>query len=267
MVANGSQTQEQPAVTSDAGQLSDYDLAIGAVALFSLVILVLLVFVPLSPSTVDVFNTLENLLCVLFLFDFLRSLVRAQKKWRYLFLEGGWLDLLGSLPFNRFAVFRLARLIRIVRVMLHMNVHDYGVILTQRLARSLLFFTFVVSLLLIIVLSEVVLVAERGAPRANILTYGDAVWWSIVTITTVGYGDYYPVTPLGRSMATILMFFGIGIIGIISSYLSSTFIALQQRGKAMEGSQKTSDEAITRGQTIILASVVIWRRSKRSCLR
>lgn len=243
---------ENTTTVSAAQKLSTYDLVIGILAIFSLIILVLLVFVPLSSSTEEVLNSLEDLLCFVFLFDFFRSLFRAQKKWRYFLIGGGWLDLLGSLPFSRLAIFRVARLFRILRVMRTLRVSDFKNILTRRLAQSALLFTLVVALLLIFSISGIVLYAEKGAPNANILTYSEAVWWAFVTITTVGYGDYYPVTTLGRSMALILMFFGIGIIGVLSSYLSTTFISLERKRREAgkdnneENNGEEKDDSTTR---------------------
>ena len=103
--------------------------------------------------------------------------------------------------------------------------------LTNRLAQSTLLFTLVIALILVFTIAFFVLQAEQGNPHANITTYSNAVWWAFVTITTVGYGDYYPVTNAGRFCALILMFAGLGIIGVLSSYLASTFISLQRRRK------------------------------------
>ncbi|AXH36806.1 hypothetical protein DVJ78_16555 [Humibacter sp. BT305] len=66
-----------------------------------------------------------------------------------------------------------------------------------------------------------VLAAERGAPGANIETFGDALWWACVTIATVGYGDYYPVTALGRILAVMLMAGGIVIVGVATATIVS----------------------------------------------
>ena len=113
----------------------------------------------------------------------------------------------------------------------------------RQLAQSTLLFTLVIALFLIFTISWIVLRAEQGAPNANIKTYHDAVWWAFVTITTVGYGDYYPVTGIGQSMAIILMFFGLGIIGVLSSFLASTFISLQsRRKKKIEGGNETDED-------------------------
>jgi voltage-gated potassium channel len=240
MAANSSTGHTTTA--SAAKKLTTYDLAIGILAIFSLIILVLLIFVPLSSSTADVLSSTENLLCIVFLFDFFRSLFRAQKKWGYFVRGGGWLDLLGSLPFSKFAVFRIARLFRVVRVMRTLRGNDFRKMLTRRLAQNTLLFTLVVALLLIFLISGIVLYAENGAPNANIKTYPEAVWWAFVTITTVGYGDYYPVTTLGRTGAVILMFFGLGIIGVLSSFLSTTFISLESRRRERIGAGKDNDE-------------------------
>jgi voltage-gated potassium channel len=75
--------------------------------------------------------------------------------------------------------------------------------------------------LLIIVLGGIgVYLAEHGNPRANITNLGDAFWWAIATITTVGYGDYYPVTAVGRAIAIIVMFSGIGVFLLFVSTLA-----------------------------------------------
>lgn len=75
------------------------------------------------------------------------------------------------------------------------------------------------------VASLAVLDAERGAPDANITNFGDAVWWSFTTMSTVGYGDAFPVTFSGRAVAVGLMVVGVSLLGIVSATLASSFIA------------------------------------------
>ena len=191
-------TTENRATDQHARKLSTYDLVIGILAIFSLVILIVPLLVQLPPSTVDLLDFVENALCVVFFADFLRSLRRAPNKWAYFLKGGGWLDLLGSLPFYKLAIFRFARLFRIARVMRTLKGNDYRKMLTERLAQSTLLFTLVIALILVFTISLFVLKAEQGNPHATITTYPIAVWWAFVTITTVGYGDYTPVTALGR---------------------------------------------------------------------
>jgi len=88
--------------------------------------------------------------------------------------------------------------------------------------------------------------AERDAPGANIVTFGDAIWWALVTIATVGYGDTYPVTPLGRFYAVLLMAGGVAIVGTASatiiSYLNERVAGLRHRGDTLAAPSLSTGE-------------------------
>ena len=239
-------TTENRAREQRARKVTAYDLVIGILAIFSLIILIPIYFGNLSSEDKLILTYLEDALCVIFLLDFFRSLHLAQYKWGYFLRGGGWLDLLGSIPISAFAIFRIARLFRIVRLLQKMTGGELRRMFTGRLAQNTLLFTLVIALILVFTISWLVLLAEQGAPNANIKTYHDAVWWAFVTITTVGYGDYYPVTGWGQSLAVILMFFGLGIIGVLSSYLSSTFISLQRRRQEKVKGVNEQDQGMTR---------------------
>ena len=79
---------------------------------------------------------------------------------------------------------------------------------------------------------------ERDAPHGNIKTLGDAVWWSFTTITTVGYGDEYPVTTTGRAIAVALMISGIALLGVVTASLASAMI--NRFGEIDEESQQAT---------------------------
>ena len=93
--------------------------------------------------------------------------------------------------------------------------------------------------------SLAVLQFESRSPDANITTGGDALWWSAVTITTVGYGDYYPVTTLGRLTGVLVMLAGVGIIGALASILASLLVSPAPAKKPEEalGVEATAIEA------------------------
>jgi len=74
-----------------------------------------------------------------------------------------------------------------------------------------------------------ILICERQDPQANIMTANDAVWWSVTTITTVGYGDKYPVTTEGRFIAMILMVSGVGLFGGLSGLAASFFVGSKEK--------------------------------------
>ena len=78
--------------------------------------------------------------------------------------------------------------------------------------------------------------AERGAPKANITGFGDALWWAATTITTVGYGDHYPVTTEGRAIAVGLMVLGIALVGLLTASIAAWFVreVRQSEDEALE---------------------------------
>ena len=95
---------------------------------------------------------------------------------------------------------------------------------------------------LIWVASLAMLDAERGKPGANIDTFADAVWFSCVTITTVGYGDYYPVTAFGRIVAVGLMAVGVALVGVVTATFASWVL------EVAAARTSDADEPATRGQ-------------------
>ncbi len=94
-------------------------------------------------------------------------------------------------------------------------------------------------LLVCTVASLAVLDAERGQPSATIHTFAQALWWSVVTVTTVGYGDYYPVTVEGRGIAVALMVTGIALVGVVTASVASWFT--EQLTQMAASGQKTQD--------------------------
>ena len=78
--------------------------------------------------------------------------------------------------------------------------------------------------LLAFVAAIAVLDVERSSPDANITDFGDAIWWAVTTMTTVGYGDRYPVTSIGRLVAFALMVGGIALLGTVTATLASWLV-------------------------------------------
>jgi voltage-gated potassium channel len=82
--------------------------------------------------------------------------------------------------------------------------------------------------ILILATAVMELDVERTAAKANITTFSDALWWAVSTITTVGYGDHYPVTAAGRAIGITLMIAGVGIFGVVAASAAAWFISAGQ---------------------------------------
>ncbi len=167
---------------------------------------------------------MEPILTAILLIDFgLRLHQSRPRRWHYMNKGGGWFDLIGSLP-----LFHLLRIYRLVQA--SEAFRKYGTRTTvawfvRNRARGALFL--VLSLLLVVLEAGGVLVLhfEAGAPGANIETGGDALWFGIVTISTVGYGEIFPVTDGGKITAIVMIFAGVAILGIFTAWAASTFLA------------------------------------------
>ncbi len=215
--------------------------------IISLVVMVVMLLPGLDEATVQVLSFYDNLICAIFLIDFFYNLKNSPKKSDYFIKDRGWLDLLGSIPSlglltnaGKYAgLLRRARLSRLARMTRLMRGGGKEALIKDVLANRSRYTGFITILLTIIILttcSVLVLQFESKSPDANIHNGWDALWYAVVTITTVGYGDRYPVTALGRISGMFIMFAGVGIIGVLASLLSSILI----------GSPATTEEEATK---------------------
>ena len=124
-----------------------------------------------------------------------------------------------------FRVFRIFRIVRVVGLLRTYGAHRFLADLVEARASA----TFLLTIFLVILVLEVtgasVYYAEAPDPNANITTAGDAIWWGLVTITTVGYGDQFPVTPIGRVIGVFLLMSGIGLFSVLTGFISNLFLA------------------------------------------
>jgi voltage-gated potassium channel len=195
-----------------------------------------LLILPLPENVHQALNAYDNFICLIFLGDFAMNMARSQRKRDYFIGQRGWLDLLGSIPSlnliagdgaNWVALFRLARLSRLTRITRLMGGQARKALIKDVLenrGQYAAFITVLSAFIVLVTASILVLEFESFSPDANITTGGDALWWGVVTITTVGYGDKYPVTALGRLTGVFVMFAGVGIIGALASILASILV-------------------------------------------
>ena len=175
-----------------------------------------------SPAVNDALNAVDYLVWALFTVEYLVKLYLAPSRWR--FVRTHVIDLVVIVvPLLR--PVRALRLVRFVR--LGRAVIVAGEVLRRAksiLTHRSLHFVLLSVVLLVFVAAALEKAFEAGAKGSNIHTYADSLWWAVVTITTVGYGDRFPVTAAGRGVAVVLMLTGIGLVGVITATLASYFI-------------------------------------------
>ncbi|WP_461172135.1 potassium channel family protein [Arthrobacter sp. Z1-9] len=155
--------------------------------------------------------------------------------------------LIVALPF--FRPLRLLRLVTLLSV-LHRTLGDT---LRGRVV------TYVVgsATMLVFVGALAVLDVEQYVPDAKIVTFGDALWWAMTTITTVGYGDMYPVTPIGRMVAAALMMSGIAVLGVVTASIASWLVQrVEDNAEAMAEAEEPARAEVAE----LVAEMALLRR-------
>jgi voltage-gated potassium channel len=204
-------------------ELNLFNIIILVLSLYVLISLIVTTFFVLSDEVTVLLNYVDNLICIIFLVDFAIRFKKANNK--LVFMKWGWIDLISSIPYIDFLragrVLRLIRLIRVFRafkatklIFEHINKNKKQSALTS---------VALISFLMVIFSSIAILQFEKDV-NSNIKTAEDAIWWSYVTITTVGYGDKFPITTEGRIIGAVLMTMGVGIFGTFTALVSSWFI-------------------------------------------
>lgn len=204
-----------------------YEIFIALLSIMSIIDMFLVWLPGLSDTSKEVVVIFQTAITIIFLIDFFYRLSSAESKSGYFFRNWGWADLVACLP-----TLRILRFFRIFRVYRMMRDIGPGTIKNQLLydrAGSILYLTIFMGLLIIQTASVLVLIVETANPDANIHTPSDAIWWSYVTITTVGYGDRFPTTTWGRIVGVLLMTSGVALFGVFTSFLANKFLSPREK--------------------------------------
>lgn len=235
-ILNGTMTEKRWA------RLTDWPLA-GA----SVVFLVAYAWSVIGRTTGElnfILQTIMQVVWLLFIVDYLMRLFLAKPRWRWFYTHIPDL-LIVALPFLR--PLRLLRLIALIGVMQRVA----GNALRGRVA----IYVVVTGALVVFTAALAELSLEQYAPGAQIRSFGDALWWAIVTISTVGYGDFVPVTDGGRLVAVVLMISGIALLGVVTATLASWFV---ERVK----DEDSANHDITREQVAQLSEQIAALRAE-----
>lgn len=211
-----------------------YEILMAGLALVVAIILFIEFTRPLTEAQEKLLTNIDLTILIIFAIDYFYRLLRSQNKW--IFIKSNIFDLVAIMPFDKaFRLARLARLVRLVRLTR-----------STRLLRFLRFwrlFRFIGYLkrfgnnfsgvlktngliYVVVITMGIVFAGAIGilAFEDNMQTFGDALWWSLVTTTTVGYGDISPESTGGRVLAGILMIVGIGFLGMVTGSVATYFV-------------------------------------------
>lgn len=192
-------------------------------SVYVLIALIIDTTIKLPEETSRLLNYIDIVICIFFFIDFCVRFYEAESK--LIFMRWGWIDLISSIPMiNILRVGRLFRLVRLIRILRAFKSTKYFLTsVFKNKAKGALSSALILAVLLII-FSSIAILQVEDAPNSNIQTAEDAIWWSYVTITTVGYGDKFPVTTEGRIIAIFLMTAGVGLFGTFTAYIASLFV-------------------------------------------
>jgi voltage-gated potassium channel Kch len=219
-----------------------YEIFIGILSILSIFNLVLLYAIE-DDSLDTVLFFMNAILSAIFLMDFTYRLFTAESKTHYFFRMFGWADLLASLPFQQVKILRVFRLVRVFRLLRAYGIKNVARSLLHDRAGSALLTLLLMGILVLEFGSLEILHIEQDAPGANITTASDALWYNIVTISTVGYGDRYPVTNKGRVVGSLIIIVGVGIFGTFTGYLANLFLAPSKKKAAAAQPPPVHDDA------------------------
>jgi voltage-gated potassium channel len=235
-----------------------YEIFVAAVSVLSIINLGLIVLTQ-GQSLEYVLFAMNALFSLILFGDFCYRMVTSSHRMAYFVRGFGWADLLASLPLPQVKVLRVFRLVRVFRLL-----SDYGPAmvmrsLTRDRAGSALFLLLLMALLVLEFGSLAMLRLEQDAPGSTITSASDALWYNIVTMATVGYGDTYPVTNAGRLLGSVVIVIGVGIFGTLTGFLANAFLGSHQQPAQDAdgaGSGDSSTQASSREQAEMLLAQV-----------
>ena len=209
---------------SEKKHFSGWDFVILIFSIFSLAILPIQMFYRGQEDVLQIVDWADNVLCSFFFADFVKQFIRA-KGARLAYMKYGWIDLLSSIPiqglqFGR--VFRILRILKVIRQVSKLSDITEGIF--RNPTAGAFSVTSVLAVSTIFMSAFLVHEAESNVAGAKIKNAGDALWWAVTTVTTVGYGDVYPVTKAGRYVGVVTMFVSIAEAGSLTATMASILI-------------------------------------------
>jgi len=218
------------------------DIIMMFLALIGIFIILRELFTPMTAEEHTLLIGLDTLICVVFIAEYVvRSYCSGS--WREYF-RGHWYDLLGSIPIPMVVTtplrfLRWLRLLRLLTIFYRLRLAFSTAKAIK--ASNVLAYTVIIAAS-IIMLCAILLYWIESPGNPDIQSFFDSLWWAVITVTTVGYGDTVPLTSAGRIVAMTLMIAGIGIIGSLAASMASLIIGSgsKEDGDARENTDVAS---------------------------
>jgi len=215
-----------------------FDISIQILIILSIITFSIETIPNLSQNIIYILNIFEKFTVIIFTFEYIIRIYTADKKLKYVFSFYGIIDLLAILPFyltyfidlrtiKAFRLFRLFRLLKLVRYNKTLDKFQKAIIN----AKEEFIIFFILTLIIFYLASVGIYYFEHEAQPENFASIFDAMWWAVATLTTVGYGDIYPITIGGKIFTTIMLLIGLGIVGIPAGIVASALTKVSKKEK------------------------------------
>ena len=212
------------------------EIAIQILIVLSLICFTVETIPGLNPDTYKLLNTLEIIFVAIFTLEYAARVYLAKKKLKFIFSFFGLIDLIAILPFYLSLGFdlRTVRAVRFIRVFRLLKLTRYNSAVNflrdafRESKEELLVFTFLASSLLYLT-SVGIYYFEKDLQPEEFGSVPQALWWSVVSLTSVGYGDVTPISTAGKIFTSIILFLGIGLISVPSAIMVSAFSKASQK--------------------------------------
>ena len=205
-----------------------FDIIIQVLVIFSIITFSIDTIPDLSITTKEFLNTFEIFSIVIFTIEYIMRIYTADNKVSYIFSFYGIIDLLAIIPFylaffidlSSVKAFKLFRLFRLLKIIKYVNVLDKFQKAMYNAKEEFVIF-FMLTLIMFYLSSIGIYYFENEAQPEVFKSIFDSMWWSVATLTTVGYGDVYPITVGGKIFTTIILLIGLGVVGIPAGIVAS----------------------------------------------
>ncbi|OGD61555.1 hypothetical protein A3A71_04300 [Candidatus Berkelbacteria bacterium RIFCSPLOWO2_01_FULL_50_28] len=206
------------------------DIGLVVLAIISTGLLVFEITHDVTASTSKLISQLDIVIALIFFADFIYGFLQAKSKSQ--FFSKRWYELLASIPITSTTTqilrsLRLLRVLRIIRLMARMRrVADFYLDGPKFQILSI-----VLTVFTLVFMGAVAFHSYEFGINQNVHNLFDSFWWAMVTVTTIGYGDIYPVTTAGRIVAMMLMIVGIGTLGTVIGSVATQFLRAEEEFK------------------------------------